>query len=576
MTINGKILFFNENKGKGIIISSNREKVDFFVKDWDDFDIMPFLGLEVYFDFENETASNIVSKTTYENSALTSDEVFNEVNKEFDESEELYQEFDEIDEESDESQEADQETDQSDEDLDEEEKLSEELEHEEILNEIEKSKVVISDTSTESEDDSKISKEEDSDSEDDEEEEKELRPENITLSLNLATAVSQYFDKINEEIEKRSAYKKVNGKINYLLAKRFIFTTFNNLTDLDLHIITPKIKMLNKDLREMSNVYDDFVNKTRYPHLAYKEVFLTCQSEYMKIKSGAEYTIEKLSQLRGNEKVIGADLEVKKEELNKNIDTPEFDILQNELKSLNGAYVDVVHMMAELDEKYRSDIELLNKFEDEYRQDFYELFNTDSIFFKKKLLDILDAQSYIFDAQLWLQARKSKAIKAYFKSSSINGGFNTKTYLKYYLDTQDAAKAGEETKKLFQLYDHLLTVQKDYILIVVNSVQDAMEYEASIKRVNKSYTVKSFINPKSALTWALTNSIKILIVEDVLQQVKIEKFLYIYEKNIFLKPKIILLGNKPKKSPYPINRLLSKNANPKAVAESVKIVIDDY
>ena len=102
-----------------------------------------------------------------------------------------------------------------------------------------------------------------------------------------------------------------------------------------------------------------------------------------------------------------------------------------------------------------------------------------------------------------------------------------------------------------------------------------MEYEASIKKLNKSYNVKSFINAKSALKWALTNSIKVLIVEDVLQQVKIEKFLYIYEKNIFLKPNIILLGNKPKKSPYPINRLLSKGASPKAVSDSVKIVIDD-
>ena len=541
MTTNGKILFFNESDGKGIIISSSREKIEFNVADWDDYDLMPSLGLEVFFEYENGEALEIISKETHskypiESNAdalaedLTSCEVENL------------------------------------------EESSEAEDHEAIINEIEKQKELESKPElTEQE-----KKTQENEKQEEETEKKlEEKPDVITISLNISASVSNYFNKINEELDKRSAYKKVNGKIDYILSKRFLLTTFNNLTDLDLHIITPKIKMLHKDLKQMSDLYDDFVNKTRYPHLAFKEVFLTCQAEYMKIKNGAEYTIEKLTQLRGNEKVIGADLQVKKEELNTNIDTPEFTALQHELKSLNGAYVDVVHMMAELDEKYREDMKILNQFEDEYRQDFYELFDIESLFYKKKLLETLDAQAYIFDAQLWLQAKKSKAIKAHFKKSSINGGFNTKTYLKYFLDTQDSSKATEETKKLFNLYEHLKKVQKDYILIVVNAVTDAMDYEASIKKLKNSYTVKSFINPKSALKWALTNSIKILIVEDVLQQVRIEKFLYIYEKNIFLKPKIILLGNKPKKNPYSINRLLSKGASAKMIADSVKIVIDE-
>jgi len=565
MTTNGKILFFNENEGKGTIISSDRKKIEFIVNNWDDFDVMPSLGLEVTFSYIDNIAQDILSTKTY----------LLELNQTTDEpSQDKELQLVKLNEELNISQNTVDPIDESDDEH--HEIYSEEIEHENILNEIEKSKEV-NETKTENNlasNEVKSLNETEQNTADEEAEEKEERPECITLSLNISSAVSHYFDKINEELDKRSMYKKVNGKINYLLAKRFLLTTYNNLTDLDLHIITPKIKMLNKDLREMSAVFDDFTNKTRYPHLAFKEVFLTCQAEYMKIKTGAEDAIEKLNQLRGNEKVMGADLEVKKEELNKNIDTLEFTALQHELKSLNGAYVDVVHMMAELDEKYRSDLELLNKFEDEYRADFYAIFDTESLFYKKKLLETLDAQAYIFDAQLWLQARKSKAIKSHFKTSSINGGFNTKTYLKYFLDTQDSSKATEETRKLYSLYDHLLTVQKDYILIVVNSVTDAMDYESAIKRLNKSYNVKSFISAKGALSWALTNSIKVLIIEDMMQHVSVEKFLYIYNKHIFLKPNIILLGNKPQKSPYSIGRLLSKGASPKVIADSVKIVID--
>lgn len=557
MTTNGKILFFSESDGKGIIIDSNREKIEFVVQDWDDYEVMPSLGLEVLFDFIDFKAINIISKQSSENLKLQIPEL-----SEVDVDTETYEKV-EI------------EIEKKDPNYDDilEKKNNEEENHESIINEIEKLKEI--ESLPEIKKQENILENEQNIDEEDIEEEIQERPDVITISLNIKSSVSSYFNTINIELKKRDAYKKVNGKLNYVLAKRFLFTTFNNLTDLDLHIITPKIKMLHKDLKQMSNVYDDFVNKTRYPHLAFKEVFLTCQSEYMKIKNGAEYTIEKLSQLRGNEKVMGADLEVKKEELDKNINSAEFTALQHEMKSLNGAYVDVVHMMAELDEKYKEDMKILDEFEDEYREDFYELFDIESTFYKKKLLEILDAQAYIFDAQLWLQARKSKSIKAHFKKSSIDGGFNTKTYLKYFLDTQDSAKATEDTKKLFDLYKHLQEVQKDYILIVVSSVNDAMEYEASIKMLKKSYNIKSFISPKSALKWALTNSIKVLIIEDLVQQIRVEKFLYIYDKNIFLKPKIILLGNKPAKSPYSISRLLSKEASAKDIADSVKAVMQE-
>ena len=57
----GKILFFNQNDGKGIIITSEKQKIDFDIKDWDDFDVMPFPGLEVVFNFSDGDVSNLLS-----------------------------------------------------------------------------------------------------------------------------------------------------------------------------------------------------------------------------------------------------------------------------------------------------------------------------------------------------------------------------------------------------------------------------------------------------------------------------------------------------------------------------------
>jgi hypothetical protein len=61
----GKILFFNATDGKGIIITSDKKKLSFEVGEWDDFDVMPSLGLEVAFDLNNNTPIAIASIENY-------------------------------------------------------------------------------------------------------------------------------------------------------------------------------------------------------------------------------------------------------------------------------------------------------------------------------------------------------------------------------------------------------------------------------------------------------------------------------------------------------------------------------
>ena len=614
MKMTGKILFFNENEGKGILITSQKQKLEFGVQDWDDFDVMPSLGLEVSFDAEDNRALNIISKETElkqsdeepledntAQEAQASDDTASDEEEILPPDVVVFPDEDELPVESVESDNLDASKDDT---------QNEAAEKDTAEVEDESTESATTDTKTVDEEETKVdNSQEISQAEEDEElppdvvvfpdeeepeekhfetdnavamieemvdEEPEPREESITLSLNLTTAVGNYFDIIKKHINRRQSYKKVEGRLDYLVTRRFIWTTFNNLSEIDLHIVTPKIKMLSDDLKIMSKVYDDFTNKTKHPQLAFAEVFLSCQSEYNKIREGAEKVIEKLNLLKSNEQIIGGALRVKKEELDKRIKSDEFDALKDEFKSLNGAYVDVVHMMAELDERYKHDLELLNSFEEEYRADFYEIFEVESLKYRKDILDILNAQAYIVDAQLWNEAKNSKSVKAHFKKSAIVGELNTKTYLKYYLDTLDSSRATGDTKKLFELYEYLVTKQKDYIMVVVNSAQDAMEYESCIKNADKSFDVKSFIDEKAAIKWAMKNSVKVLVVEDMLQKTSVENFLNVYHNKILVRPKIILIGNKPKSnsSDYTISKLLLKNVSPRVVSDSVKSMLE--
>ncbi|MDH4943671.1 hypothetical protein [Sulfurimonas sp. C5] len=605
----GKILFFNATEATGIIITAQKEKLQFNVMEWNDFDVMPTLGLEVFFELSDGTVKNIIVKQEGEELEEESSEANSEAEEQSTKSQEESQEntiiksdennseqIEEIDNNQDSDTPVQQTVDvevkaqeepisQNDED-DYKTDVNEnrdEPEQETTNKKVESQEKTISHNN---ENESDHEKETDENQETDEpehfqddpeieciedlEEEYGPREESVTLTLNLKIAVQNYFNIIEDHINSREKYKKVNGKLDYLIIKRFLWTMFNNLSEIDIHIITPQIRSLSEDLKIMGKVHEDFMRKTKYPSLAYEEVFLACQDEYMKIKRGAQDMMERLARLQNNEKHVGSILKVKKEELSDNINTEEFDLLQNELKSLNGAYVDTVHMMAELDERYKHDMELLKTFEDEYRGDFYEIFNEAAQKHKTSILEILNAQAFFLDSQLWDIAKNSKAIKSHFQQSSIDGELNTKTYLKYYLDLLDNTKANDDTKKLFELYDYLASLHKEHIMVLTSSAQDAMDHESALKKLGSSYEIKAFINEKSALKWALKHSVKVLVVEDQLTRMRVETFLKYYQKYILVNPKIILLGEKPLNCPYPISKLLSKGVSSRVITQNVK------
>ena len=494
MITNGKIILFNKRKGTGVIETPKNKSYNFIIKDWDDIENKPSLGMNVIFLLKDETALNIIANDIIENKIA----VKNEIKEDFT-------------------------------------KTEEEAEPENYL----------------------------------------IGPKlnKISLSLNVTDSISNYFNYIKENIDKRNSYKKIPGSLDYVLIHRFLQTTFNNLTDIDLNIITPTVKSLQDDLIEMSDLYNDFSEKTDYPQYAYSEVFLTLQTKYKRVKSDIEFIISKLNRLRTTEENLSILLKVKKKRFKDNTDDSKNLTLRNEIKSLNGAYADTIHMMAEIDERRKHDLNIAHEFEETYKSEFNDIFKQKAIVYKKDLIFILNAQAYIFDFKLWQEAKGSKLIKAHFEDSPIKDNLNTQTYLKYYIDSLDKDKANEDSKKLIELLHYLQAINKEYVLVIVSSTQDAIEHSMIIKKFNKEVEIKSFVDEKEALKLAKTHNIKILIIEDILKNMPADRFLQAYKKSIFQKPEIILLGNKAKSLPYKINKVLSKNISSKIISNTVKDIL---
>lgn len=369
------------------------------------------------------------------------------------------------------------------------------------------------------------------------------RPLSISQSIDIDTSIDQYFKKIEDDIRKRSRYQSTTGRLDFLRIRRFLFTTFNNLSELDPHFITEDMRKLEKDLVEMSHVYDDYKTKTIYPEIAYERVFLACQEEYLKIKHEAELVFKELQRLHISEQYLSKTIEEKEEVLKRTLSmSTQVERLEEDFKLTKGQYVDTVHMLAVLDTQHKVDTKLLHEFEEKYSKDFVEKFNVISKKYRKQILYILDAQAFLFDAQIWAQAKQSKVLLRFFEESHIKGEYCTRTYLKYYLNTLDEDKISEETKELFSLYDYLLTLEHDTAVILVHDIDDALRLKYIFSQLDFPILVEAFVDEKKAMHWACNNHANIVIVEDELQHARGISWLQTY-KRVSLRAKTILLSN---------------------------------
>lgn len=542
--MNGKILFYNQQTGTGIIITPEKTKCKFNIEEWDDFEIMPALGLEVEFtDISEDFALGITIKRK-----STEKEDTNK--KEIVEKEPLKK---------------------VEENLEKEEKPKPSVTlptignsfNKKIQNTVKYKNVELTQTNI---DISKLL--------DETENRLESINKNINLTIDILDTMHDYFSNIKKQIKKRQGYEKVDGRLTYSLAKRFLWTTFNNLQDIDPHVITLRIKSISEDLLFMNDLEEDFKQKIKYPSLTFDDIFLKSQIEYKNIKNLAKQTKDQLSFLREKEKSISFQKEsIKKEILNCNDKTKLLELNKNK-KVINGTYADTVHIMAQLQEEYAIHSKKLKEFEDKYKNDFNEKFKKEAKKYSTILTDILDAQAFLLDSLLWNEAKTSNPIQSYLKNLSIDIEFNTKEYLRYYLNTLDEAKSSQNVKELFTLYKHLQEIQKEYILIISANAEDALDYQCQISRITQDFKIKSFTDELSALKWSMKHNVKIIVIENILEITNAKKFLDVYHTNISTKPKIILIGNDYIHSnKYIVYKILSHGVTPQAVASTIKNII---
>ncbi len=487
MQISAKILFYNPNDGKGIVITPQREKYDFVISQWDDFEQLPKSGMEVSCILSDGA---ITSLAPPQSGVLVS--VAEPINS---------------------------------------------------LPLWEKGR-------------RKIDK--------------------IRLSSSVKVCVDQYFEHIEEDIHERTGYRDAKYRLDFLKMRRFLFTMYNNLTELDLHFVTPKIKMMRDDLLQMSAVYDDYKSKATYPEIAFEKVFLVRQEEYVKVREESSLTFAKLVNLRDTEARVAEMIAEKEVVIERTLrSSPVFEALDEEHKKLKSEYVDTVHMMATLDEIYHHNLELMLTFEQGYKESFFEIFHAASKAYREQILTILDAQAYLFDEQLWMQAQKSKAIQRFFEHSNIQGDFSSKTYLKYYLNSLDPDKVSTEQRELFKLYDYLESMTRECVVAVVGDMDEAFALKSLFAQISLPIEAQVYVDTAKAFAWMQKHPITLMLVDEALRGVSAESFIRQVRDKIGTRAKTVLLGSKPPRDAGAFDAQMPKGMRATLFKERIQLLLKE-
>ena len=277
-------------------------------------------------------------------------------------------------------------------------------------------------------------------------------PENF-----IDTTMKNFFSPLREAVDKYKNYElnSKNESLDYFKMKRFLFTAYNNLIELDSSLANGSLTEVYKNIQNINSIHDAYKKSYMYPKIAFSTIFLR-YTRYKEAKKRLKKNISNMQIIESTLPAMELEIKQKASELDslKKDDDNSIAMREN-IKHLKSIYVDAIDKIGNL----REENEILLPITDEYFELFFEKFSEQFISSYEKnmqnLISILNSMAFLFDRLMWDKAGHSKVIKKHFKESNIPYPYSSLTFLRYYLKTLNKSKLSEENKKLFELLKYL-------------------------------------------------------------------------------------------------------------------------
>ncbi len=266
-----------------------------------------------------------------------------------------------------------------------------------------------------------------------------------------------FFSSLQETVDKYKNYElNSHGEsLDYFKIKRFLFTAYNNLLELDSSLANGSLTEIYQNIQNINGIHDVYKKSYMYPKIAFSTIFLR-YTRYKEAKRRLEKNIANMQNIKSSLGVMEAEIKQKVTELDlQKKDDVEYVALRENIKHLKSLYVDAIDKMGTL----REENEILLPITDEYFELFFEEFSEKFVSSYesniKNLVSILNSMAFLFDRLMWEKASHSKIIKNHFEESNIPYPYSSLTFLRYYLRTLNKSKLNEENRELFELLRYL-------------------------------------------------------------------------------------------------------------------------
>lgn len=336
----------------------------------------------------------------------------------------------------------------------------------------------------------------------------------IQATYTVEEAIDIYLQKYKNSLQDGKKTISIKKKFEYSKIKRFIFTAYHHLMDIDVSIKGDKDLAENaKTLVDMEKSFSNLTKHKKFPlEMAYEKMFLNQQNNYVYFDKQFHNIDIEIENTNNRIKMLYEKLEEIKELIGLQENSHRVDELTKIFKVINKNYVDMIHNLSILKTNSENLDKLLQAFREKYISTFRESYMEKLKSVESELYEVLNICSYNFDYKLWERARKSLPIKNFFIKSEIIGNFSTLTFLEYYLKTIDSSKTDDKNIALIELVNYLREVDCKNITVVAKTMQEASHMKDLISSIDKKYRVTALVSVIKLLD--LTMPIQDLIIMD--------------------------------------------------------------
>lgn len=345
--------------------------------------------------------------------------------------------------------------------------------------------------------------------------------QDIPVDMDRDQCVKKFLSRYVQAVEPYEEYASGNNRLDYLLMKRFIFTAYTNLVEMDHSISEGRVKRPKEILMFVQKYYNELQQVLNRPaDVNYEIFFLKKQTAYNEVveayedkKEELQYLESRIAQIRVSMDEYGRRLRLTSKK------SPEFAEIEQIYKRLNGENVDCMHEQGKIKNdmaKLHQAMEVFKKSQaPAFSQYFYEKVEDLSDF----MLEILNGLSCEYDTQLWEEAKESEVIRKFFAEAKVQGSFSSKTYLKYFLKHLNETMMSEQQERLVELLKYLEEISKRNIFILGKDTDQVTRLKQLVEGIDKEYVVATAISSERIFVEHQRQPFDLIVMDYSLRQI---------------------------------------------------------